>query len=94
MRTDAWYPSDLRVSVDGRPAGIWSIARSGTVWVEPRFRIEGSLLTNERPEFRIERAGYDPRDFRGVRGADTAEKGARPAEELPNYAPFHYWLYQ
>lgn len=94
MRTDAWYASQLRVSVDGRPAGIWAIARSETVWVEPRFRVAGSLLTRERPEFRLERMGYDPRAFRSGRGAETAATGARPAEELPNYAPFHYWLYQ
>jgi hypothetical protein len=94
MRTDAWYPVDLRVSVDGRPAGVWSIALSETAWVEPRFRVAGALLTRERPEFRIERVGYDPRAFPGGRGAETAPSGARPAEELQNYAPFHYWFYQ
>ena len=94
MRTDAWYPAELRVSVDGRPAGLWAIALSETAWVEPRFRVPGALLTRARPEFEIERVGYDPRAFRGGRGAETAPTGARPAEELRNYAPFHYWLYQ
>lgn len=90
MRTDAWFPSRLRVSVDGRPAGIWSIAKSESVWVEPEFRVPGALLTRNRPEFRIERVGYDPAAFR-IGGGKEAET---PYENRPNYAPFHYWLYQ
>jgi hypothetical protein len=55
MRTDAWYPSRLRVSVDGKGAGTWQIARSETAWVEPRFTIPGALVTGPRPELRLER---------------------------------------
>ena len=57
MRTDAWYANRLRVSVDGKSAGVWSIARSESAWVEPRFTVPGALLTRERPEFKIERIG-------------------------------------
>lgn len=67
MRTDAWYPSRLRVEVDGRSAGIWTIALSESVWVEPRITIPGALLTRSRPEFRITRErsgeGGDGRDY-------------------------------
>jgi hypothetical protein len=59
MRTDSWYPSRLDVSVDGKRAGIWSIALSETVWVEPRFTVPGSLLTRGRPEFAISRLGRE-----------------------------------
>ena len=55
MRTDAWYPSRLRVSVDGSPAGVWEIARSKTAWVEPRFTIPGSSVKGPRPELRFDR---------------------------------------
>jgi hypothetical protein len=94
MRTDAWFPAQLRVSVDGRAAGLWSIAASESVWVEPRLRIAGSLLSRERPEFRVQRLGYDPRAFRDARGSKTAEPGAGAGAALQNFAPFHYWLYQ
>ena len=57
MRTDAWYANRLRVVVDGKPAGIWSIARSESAWAEPRFTVAGALLKRDRPEFRIERIG-------------------------------------
>jgi hypothetical protein len=67
MRTDAWYPSRLRVEVDGKPAGIWNIAFSESVWVEPRITIPGALLTRSRPEFRITRdqagEGGSARDY-------------------------------
>ncbi|HEU5310370.1 MAG TPA: hypothetical protein VFV24_02855, partial [Candidatus Eisenbacteria bacterium] len=80
MRTDAWYTSRLQVEVDGKSAGVWSIARSESVWVEPRITIPGPLLTRERPEFRItrERPG-------GEGGGNGAGR---------DYTPFHYWLYQ
>jgi hypothetical protein len=55
MRTDAWYPSRLRVEVDGKPAGLWTIAYSESVWVEPRITIPGAFLTRARSEFRIVR---------------------------------------
>ncbi|HET9252716.1 MAG TPA: hypothetical protein VFP58_11440 [Candidatus Eisenbacteria bacterium] len=80
MRTDAWYPSRLRVEVDGKPAGTWSIARSESVWIEPRIAIPGGLLTRERPEFRIRREREGEAFGRVGVGRD--------------YTPFHYWLYQ
>lgn len=55
MRTDAWYASRLRVTVDGKPAGLWTIARSETAWVEPRFTLPGALVSRPRPEIRLER---------------------------------------
>ncbi len=91
MRTDAWFPSRLRVSVDGRPAGTWAIALSESAWVEPRFRVPGALLTRPRPEFHIEREGYDPARFRA--GSQGGAGGASSAAGQ-NYAPFHYWFYQ
>jgi hypothetical protein len=60
MRTDAWYPNRLTVKVDGAPAGTWTIARSETAWVEPSFRIPGTLIARDRPEIEIRRE--DPRD--------------------------------
>ena len=78
MRTDAWYPNRLQVEVDGKPAGIWTIARSESVWIEPRFTIPGALLTRERTELRITRE-RPANERRGVGG---------------DYTPFHYWLYQ
>ena len=60
MRTDAWYPNHLTVSVDGAPAGAWTIARSETAWVEPAFRIPGRLIARARPEIEIRRE--DPQD--------------------------------
>ena len=57
MRTDAWYANRLRVSVDGKPAGTWNIARSESAWVEPRCTVPGALLRRARPEFRIDRIG-------------------------------------
>jgi hypothetical protein len=60
LRTDAPDPSRLEVSVDGVPAGIWTIARSETAWVEPSFRIPGRLIANPRPILEIRRE--DPRD--------------------------------
>jgi hypothetical protein len=55
MRTDAWYPSRLRVEVDGAPAGTWTIAFSESAWIEPAMTIPGRLLKRPRPEFRITR---------------------------------------
>lgn len=55
MRTDGWYPNRLRVRVDGREVGRWTIARSESAWVEPWFRIPGEWVRRERPEIRIER---------------------------------------
>lgn len=78
MRTDAWYPGRLRVLVDGRPAGLWSYAFSETAWVEPRFRVAGSLVTRARPEFTI------VRDEGGAEG-ETAGR---------DHSPFRYWIYQ
>ena len=82
MRTDAWYPTALRVSVDGKPAGVWSFARAETAWVEPAFTIPGRLLTEPRPLIRIERLEG------GGEGAGAAPGTGR------DYASFHYWMYQ
>jgi hypothetical protein len=80
MRTDAWYPSRLSVTVDGKAAGVWSIARSESVWIEPRITIPGSILTRSRPEFHIRRE----------RDGDTVGRAGGGRD----YTPFHYWLYQ
>ncbi len=93
MRTDAWFPSRLRVSVDGRAAGLWTIAYSESAWVEPRFVIPGPLLTRARPEFHIQREGYDPARYRTER-ALPPNTGSSATAAGQNYAPFHYWLYQ
>jgi hypothetical protein len=55
MRTDAWFPNRLRVTVDGADAGVWEIARAESSWVEPAFRIPGRLLKRDRVEIRIRR---------------------------------------
>jgi hypothetical protein len=55
MRTDAWFRSRLRVTVDGAQAGLWSIERSDSVWVEPHFTIPGRLITRPRPRIEIRR---------------------------------------
>lgn len=78
-RTDAWYPSRIRVQVDGRDAGVWSIARSDTAWVEPTFPIPGALLTRPRPEFVLQREGAAP---------------GEPGSDAGNFTPFHVWLAQ
>lgn len=94
MRTDAWYPARLRVSVDGRPAGTWSYARSESVWIEPRIIIPGALLTRDRTEFHLEREGYDPRAFRAGGGGGAPGYSAEDRGRARDYAPFHYWFYQ
>jgi hypothetical protein len=94
MRTDAWYPARLRVSVDGRSAGVWSYARSESAWVEPRFRVPGSLLARDRPEFRIAREGYDPRAFASPGAGGSPGYSAGDRARTQDYAPFRYWLYQ
>jgi hypothetical protein len=60
MRTDAWYANRLTVKVDGTTAGVWTVARSDTVWIEPSFRIRGDLIRRERPVIEIRRE--DPKD--------------------------------
>jgi len=60
MRTDAWYGNRIQVSVDGAPAGIWTIARAETCWVEPSFRIPGRLIRRSRPLLELKRE--DPKD--------------------------------
>ncbi|HET9951050.1 MAG TPA: hypothetical protein VFS09_04575 [Candidatus Eisenbacteria bacterium] len=55
MRTDAWFPSRLRVTVDGADAGFWEIARAESSWVEPSFEIRGRLLKRDRVEIRLQR---------------------------------------
>ncbi len=81
MRTDAWYPTRLSVAVDGRPAGLWTFARSETAWIEPRFVIPGSLITRAEAEVTIVREG-----------AGDAQRATQT--EGRDYAPFHYWFYQ
>lgn len=82
MRTDAWYPTALRVTVDGKPAGVWSFARAETCWVEPAFTIPGALLTSARPWIRLERV-------------ESSDEGAGASAGMGrDYAPFHYWMYQ
>jgi hypothetical protein len=88
MRTDAWYPTRLRVAVDGKPAGVWEYAMAESSWVEPRTTIPGALLTRERPEIEIVREGYRP-EGKGGPAAETA-----PELAGRDYAPFHYWFYQ
>ena len=94
MRTDAWYPARLRLSVDGQAAGVWSYARSESVWIEPRIVIPGALLTRNRPELSIELEGYDPRAFGGPGSAGSPGYSPGDRQRRPDYAPFHYWLYQ
>jgi len=60
MRTDAWYANRLTVTVDGAAAGVWNVARSDTVWIEPSFLIQGGLLRRERPMIELRR--QDPKD--------------------------------
>ena len=60
MRTDAWYSNRVRVLVDGAPAGIWTIARSETAWVEPSFTIPGRIIKRERPWIELRRE--NPKD--------------------------------
>ena len=60
LRTDAWYSNRLRVSVDGTPAGLWTIARSETAWVEPSFTIAGRWIRRDRPWIEIRRE--NPKD--------------------------------
>jgi hypothetical protein len=57
LRTDAWYPSRIRVLVDGKAAGLWEIARSDTAWTEPVFTVPGRLMTRTRPEIALVREG-------------------------------------
>ena len=59
-RTDAWYANRLTVRVDGAAAGLWTVARSETAWVEPSFRIPGTFL--HRPDAGIEIQREDPKD--------------------------------
>jgi hypothetical protein len=59
-RTDAWYPNRLTVTVDGATAGLWSIERAETTWVEPSFRIPGALLVRPHPEIEVHRE--EPKD--------------------------------
>lgn len=80
LRTDAWYPSRIRVLVDGKEAGLWEIARSDTAWVEPAFTVPGRLLARPRPEVTLKREG--------------AALGAAPGSEGGNLAPFHIWMAQ
>lgn len=54
-RTDAWYPSRIRVRVDGKDAGLWTVARSETTWVETAFTVPGRLIGTGRPELVLER---------------------------------------
>jgi len=79
VRTDAWYPSRIRVRVDGKDAGLWEIPRADTTWVEPAFTVPGTLLTRARPEFELQREGA---------------AGAAPGSEPGNFAPFHIWMAQ
>jgi hypothetical protein len=60
MRTDAWYANRLTVTVDGTSAGVWTVARSDTVWIEPSFRIRGDFIRRPRPVIEIRRE--DPKD--------------------------------
>jgi hypothetical protein len=60
VRTDAWFENRLTVTVDGAPAGTWTIARTETTWAEPSFRIPGRLIVRPRTTVEIHRA--DPKD--------------------------------
>ncbi len=79
MRTDAWYPTQLRVLVDGKPAGTWSFALSETAWVEPQFTVRGNLITRPRPEIEL------------IREAQAGQEGEETGRD---YSAFRFWLYQ
>jgi hypothetical protein len=53
LRTDAWYPSRIEVAVDGRAAGIWTIPRGDTAWIEPAFTIPGARIARSDPEITL-----------------------------------------
>jgi len=79
LRTDAWYSNRIRVLVDGKPAGIWTIARAKTTWEEPAFTVPAALLTRPRPEITLEREPTGDEEGGAGRG---------------DLAPFHIWMVQ
>jgi hypothetical protein len=79
MRTDAWYPTRLYISVDGRPAGLWTYSFSETAWVEPSFRVPGALVTRDRPEIAIDR------------DTDRNDAGSGAGRD---FTPYRIWVYQ
>ncbi|HEV8129189.1 MAG TPA: hypothetical protein VGQ14_05985 [Candidatus Eisenbacteria bacterium] len=87
LRTDAWYPSRIRVLVDGTDAGAWQIARADTSWTEPAFTIPGSRIAGPRPTITLRREGEGE-----VAGQTRSEVPG--SDEPGNLAPFHIWFYQ
>jgi MFS family permease len=86
LRTDAWYPSRIRVLVDGADAGVWRIARADTSWTEPAFTVPGARIAGSRPEITLRREGE------GDAGPTRSEVPG--SAEPGNLAPFHIWFYQ
>jgi hypothetical protein len=87
LRTDAWYASRVRVAVDGKDAGLWTIPLADTSWTEPAFTVPGAAIAGPRPEITLRREGAP--------GEGTAGKrGEVPGPEPGNLAPFHIWFYQ
>ncbi len=84
LRTDAWYPSRIRVLVDGKDAGIWDIARADTSWTEPAFTVPGPRIAGSRPEITLKREGE----------GGTQTRSEVPESQPGNLAPFHIWFYQ
>lgn len=84
LRTDAWYPSRIRVLVDGKDAGVWDIARADTSWTEPQFTVPGARITGPRPEVTLRREGE----------GGTQTRSEVPESQSGNLAPFHIWFYQ
>jgi hypothetical protein len=81
LRTDAWYSSRIRVLVDGKPAGLWTIQRAETTWVEPEFTVPAALLARARPEITLVRESL-------------GDEGGGAGRGSGNLAPFHIWMVQ
>jgi MFS family permease len=84
LRTDAWYPSRIRVLVDGKDAGTWDIARADTSWTEPAFTVPATRIAGARPEITLRREGE----------GGTQTRSEVPESQTGNLAPFHIWFYQ
>jgi MFS family permease len=84
LRTDAWYPSRIRVLVDGKDAGTWDIARADTSWTEPAFTVPATRIAGARPEITLRREGE----------GGTQTRSEVPESQPGNLAPFHIWFYQ
>jgi hypothetical protein len=52
LRTEAYRALTLRVRIDGRDLGTWSIPQAPVVWSEPLFEIPADAITSR--EMRVE----------------------------------------